>query len=252
MISIVICSINPEKFAAVSQNYAARMGSEPYEIIGIHDARSLSEGYNRGIAQSCGDIVIFCHDDIEILVPDFPALLRSRLQQFDVIGCAGTTCLINSAWIIAGDPYVHGVVAYPVADAWPSDRFNLMVWGSLKSTVVTDIQAMDGFFFAVNRRVLDTVRFDEQNFDGFHVYDTDFTFAAYLAGFKLAVCKDIVIAHQSGGNFGEEYLGYSARFTEKYQDHLSQQARNKYKMAVARDLDRTKILLAMRAGTTRN
>jgi hypothetical protein len=36
------------------------------EIIGIHDARSLADGYNRGIAQSRGEHIILSHDDIEI------------------------------------------------------------------------------------------------------------------------------------------------------------------------------------------
>ena len=31
----------------------------------------------------------------------------------DLVGCAGTSCLIDSNWIYAGDPFVHGIVAYP-------------------------------------------------------------------------------------------------------------------------------------------
>jgi hypothetical protein len=48
------------------------------------------------------------------------------------------------------------------------------------------------------------------------VYDTDFCYSAYLAGFRIAVCKDILIAHQSRGNFGEQFAAYGARFKEKY------------------------------------
>ncbi len=250
MVSIIICSITPEKFGWVSANFNAILGAVPHEIIGIHDATSLSEGYNRGIAQSHGEIVIFCHDDIEILTPDFDAVLRRHLQTFDVVGCVGTNCVIDSAWIVAGDPFIHGAVAYPAAEIWPSERFDLAVWGGVQSIVVSDIQAMDGFFFAVKRRVLDVLRFDEKNFDGFHVYDTDFTFGAHLAGFKLAVCKDILIAHQSGGNFGAEYQTYSARFAEKHQGRLASQARNKYKLAMARNLDRAQILRMLKPPAT--
>lgn len=48
MISVVVCSVDDAKFAAVSASYASGMGAEPYEVIRISDARSLSEGYNRG------------------------------------------------------------------------------------------------------------------------------------------------------------------------------------------------------------
>ena len=46
MISIIICSINPEKFRNVCQTYARVFKSEKCEIIGVHDALSLAEGYN--------------------------------------------------------------------------------------------------------------------------------------------------------------------------------------------------------------
>jgi GT2 family glycosyltransferase len=242
MISVILCSINPGKFAAVSRNLADRMADAPFEIIGIHDARSLSEGYNRGIAQSSGDILIFCHDDIEIITPDFDARVRHHLETNDLVGCAGTSCLIDSNWIYAGDPFVHGIVAYPVGDAWPANRFDLMVWGGLNHATVPGIQALDGFFMATKRRVVDEIRFDEQTFDGFHLYDTDFTFAAHLAGYKVAVCKDILIAHKSGGSFGEAYAGYAATFMKKYKGLLAAQAHNSRKATVARNLDREQLL----------
>ena len=243
MLSIIICSINPEKFELVSKNYAELLGDAPFEIIGIHDAQSLCEGYNRGIIQSRGDILIFCHDDIEIISPDFYPRLRQYLQVYDVVGCAGTSHLVASNWGYAGDPYLHGTVAYPVTgNEWPGNRFDLSVWGEINSVVVEGIQALDGFFFAVTRRVVNEIRFDEQNFDGFHIYDTDFTFAAYLAGFKLAVCNDILIAHQSRGNYCEKYAAFSARFMEKYQGRLPVQECNNRQVALAKNLDRAQML----------
>ncbi len=242
MISIVVCSIDSGKYAAVSKNLAASMGDAPFEIIGIHDARSLAEGYNRGVGRSCGDIVIFCHDDIEIVTPGIANVIRRHLETHDVIGCAGTDCLIDSNWTWAGDPFVHGIVAYPADDAWPARRFDLTMWGGFERAVVANIQALDGFFMAANRRVLESVRFDAANFDGFHVYDTDFTFAAHLAGFSVAVCKDMLIAHRSRGNFGGDYAAFGARFMQKYDGRLRVHAHNSRKTAVARNLDRAQML----------
>ena len=249
MISIIICSVAANKFALVTENFKSLLGNAPYEIIGIHDAKSLSEGYNRGIDRSRGDIVIFCHDDIEVLTPSFHQQLCNYLESYDGIGCAGTDRMIESAWFGAGDPYIHGAVAYPAGNNWPSDRFDVQIWGDLKLTVVPNIQALEGFFFAVRRTVLDRVRFDEVNFDGFHVYDTDFTFAAYLSGFRLAVCKDLLIAHQSGGNFNEEYRVYRARFAEKYRDRLVPLEPNKSKIGLARNLDRSQVLRLFSRGS---
>jgi len=242
MISIIICSVDDYKFALVTANFKSILGDAPHEIIGIHDAGSLSDGYNRGVARSRGDIVIFCHDDIEILDPKFYSLLCGHLEDYDVVGCAGTTCLIESAWAAAGDPFTHGAVAYPANDTWPCDRYNLLVWGEPKAVRVPHVQALDGFFIAVKREVLDHVQFDEVNFDGFHVYDTDFTFAAYLSGYKLAVCKDILIAHRSGGNYGAEYQIYGARFADKYRERLTPRTRSVSRAAIAKNLERSQIL----------
>ncbi len=62
-ITIIICSIDADKYARVTRNLSERLAGQAYEIIGIHDARSLAEGYNRGVRRSRGDLLIFSHDD---------------------------------------------------------------------------------------------------------------------------------------------------------------------------------------------
>jgi len=64
MISVVCCSIDPVRAAAIERHYERLL-----EIVAVGDARSLAEGYNRGVARSSGDIVILSHDDIEFLDP---------------------------------------------------------------------------------------------------------------------------------------------------------------------------------------
>ena len=41
MISVVICSVTPEKYKAVCASYARCLAGTPHEIVGVHDARSL-------------------------------------------------------------------------------------------------------------------------------------------------------------------------------------------------------------------
>jgi hypothetical protein len=220
LISVIICSIDPVKYELVCANLRERFGDSPYEVIGIHDAKSLCEGYNRGVEKSRGEILIFFHDDIEIISLKFVSLVREHLRTFDVIGCTGTVRLKDSRWMSSGDPYICGVIAYPAVKAWPSGLFHVSMWGGSEVTQIGGVQALDGVFIAANRRVVESVRFDEETFDGFHVYDTDFTYAAFLNGFELAVCKDILIAHKSGGDFGGSYKTYAGKFWEKYKDHL--------------------------------
>ncbi len=215
-ISVIICSVDSAKFRKVTQNYERLLATTPYEIIGIHDAKSLSEGYNRGIQKSTGSLLIFSHDDIEILSPDFSKKLRFYLNTYDLIGLAGTTRLIGPGWISAGPPYIHGQVVHAVKG---EGGFPLCVYG-VDGPVAENIQAIDGCFMAARRRVIESIRFDEVCLDGFHLYDIDFSFSAHLAGFQLAVCHDIIVIRASGGSFDKKWEHYAERFLKKHQARL--------------------------------
>jgi hypothetical protein len=211
MFSIIVCSINPARFAAVKAMYTAAMGDEPWELIGIHDARSLAEGYNRGFAASRGEIIIFSHDDVEVLNPGLPGRLRGHLKKNDLLGVAGTTKLIHSAWVWAAYPHIYGQVACPLEDG----KIRVNIW-AVPAPVVESIQAIDGVFMAARRSLLDRVRFDAATFDGFHHYDLDFSYGAHRAGFKVCVANDIGLLHISQGAFGETWAQSAKRFNEKW------------------------------------
>jgi Glycosyltransferase like family len=216
MISIVICSVDQRKFRAIADNYLRLLGDEPFEIIGVHDARSMCEGYNRGLRRATGDPVIFCHDDIEILAADFKDRLKGHLRHYDLIGVAGTTKLIKPRWPVAGPPYIYGQIAHVNA---AENCFDVYIFGT-PTRAVSGIQALDGIFLATTRRVLEAVSFDEQTFTDFHLYDLDFSFTAYLRGFRLGVCNDLPLIHTSPGHYGDEWGRQAMRFYEKYKAHM--------------------------------
>jgi hypothetical protein len=215
MISLIICSIDPVKFDAAVRMYTAALGDAPWELIGIHDAKSLAEGYNRAISRCRGDTIIFSHDDVEVISPQLPQRLAAHLARFDLIGVAGTSRVINAKWFSAGPPHIFGQVAHFM----PSGRICLDVYGA-PHPVVGKIQALDGLFMAARRLVLEKIRFDEITFDGFHIYDVDFSFQAYKAGFRVAVANDINLMHQSIGNYNVQWQTYADRFTEKWKADL--------------------------------
>jgi hypothetical protein len=216
MISIIICSITPTKFNNITRNYTELMGDEPFEIIGIHDAKSLCEGYNRGIKKSVGDILVFSHDDVEILSPDFVARLKAHLENFDIVGLAGTDKVVGGGWMNAGVPHLYGQVANPQGAGYQVALFDYGKTAKQGKTAAEEIKMLDGLFFATRRSVVQQVAFDELNFDGFHGYDVDFTYSAFRAGFHLAVCNDIAVIHYSGGSFDSVFQKYKRRFAIKH------------------------------------
>jgi hypothetical protein len=217
VISVITCSVDDNRFAAVQDNYRRVLHGAEHEIIRIPDARSLAEGYNRGISASRGEVLIFSHDDVEVLVP-LHRLVQERLGTFDVIGVAGTTWLAAAYWGYAGPPHVFGQVAHVFPDE--PGHYDILLWAA-PAPVVKNIQAMDGLFLAARRAVAESIRFDSDTFDGWHLYDLDFTYRAHLAGMKLAVCCDIPLIHGSYGEFGTpQWVKYAERFGTKFDAQL--------------------------------
>lgn len=211
-ISVIVCSIDEDKLEKVRTNYTERLAGEDWEFIAIRDARSLCEGYQRGLRQSSGEILIYSHDDIEILSPDFRHKLKCYLNACDLVGVAGTRRLIGPSWVRAGWPWLHGQVTHPDKD---SGGYKICLYG-VNTPLQMDIQALDGLFFACRREVAEKISFDAVTFDGFHFYDLDFSFSAFQAGFRLGVANDIAVIHYSEGNYDAAWERYAERFLAKH------------------------------------
>jgi hypothetical protein len=219
--SVVICSIDQWKFAQVSAHFERLLAAVPHEIIGIHDARSLAEGYNRGLRRACGDIVIFSHDDVTFLDEQFAQKIGERMQTWDVLGFAGASRLTYPIWFAARE-HLTGAVCH-----WMQHHAGylfLTLYGAQDWPVVGGIEVLDGLCMIVRREVAAAIGFDSDAFDSWHLYDCDFSFAAHLAGHKIGVCCDIPFIHastsvQDGKStfLSDDYQRYIERFSRKYQ-----------------------------------
>jgi len=216
MLSFVINSIDAGKFASVSRSIAGAMGEAPYEIVGIHDARSMCDGYRRGLARSVGDPVVFCHDDIELLMHDLPARLARHLEHFDVFAPVGTRKLVSMNWMDAGAEYLYGAMSGPRSGTGLSTGF----FGG-EAREVDGIVALEGVFIVARREAALAIGWDAETFDGWHGYDTDFSFRAHLAGWRVGVVLDLAIVHASSGSYDETYSQAMKRFAAKHAGKLA-------------------------------
>ena len=214
--SVVICSVDPAKYARVTATYRRLLAAVDHEIIGIHDARSLAEADNRAARQARGELVVFSHDDIDIASADLPAALARAAARLDVIGIAGTSKLVGAFWPAAGHPWLHGWMSMPNRGG---TGYFVHVYG-VDAAITAGLEAIDGMFFAVRRPVLAQVAFDAATFDGFHAYDVDFSFAASRAGFRVGTTAEIALIHESPGGYGAEWARYGERFAAKHRGVL--------------------------------
>ncbi|MBL8514962.1 MAG: hypothetical protein JNJ55_13300, partial [Betaproteobacteria bacterium] len=211
-VSVIACSIRHDYFAALQNGIARQFAAHEVELIGIHDAKSLCEGFNRGAAQAKGDVLVFCHDDIAFPQADFGERVLAQLGTVDVVGLAGATQLVNGDWRHAGAPHLVGQILHQP----PAGQVGFLYHVVGLHNAGAPLQALDGVWLAMNRRVWEAVRFDEETFDGFHLYDIDFTFRAARAGFKLAAPGDLLLTHFSTGRYDAAWQRYNRRFLAKY------------------------------------
>ena len=215
-VSAIVCSIRPDYFVQIKAALETQFAAHSVEIIGIHDATSLAEGYNRGAAKASGDILIFCHDDIDFVQADFGTRVLHHLQTSDVIGVAGTSRLTGSAFMDSGYPNCCGQIIHARQDWRKPDSILFYFVPGIQGLVVEGIQALDGVFIATHRRVWEAIKYDEAEFDGFHLYDVDFTYRAYLAGLRLMVPMDLLLVHFSDGTYSPTWQRYANRFLAKF------------------------------------
>jgi tetratricopeptide (TPR) repeat protein len=211
-ISVVICSINAIKLQRLRSNLERLLSEQDWELIHIPDARSLCEGYNRGIARSSGELLILCHDDIEIFTADLARRLRRHLATFDLIGVAGSTHATGPTWRWSGAPHIFTSIAQPDAE---TSRMALAISGTA-GPIVQGAKLLYGVFLAARRSLFKTLSFDQATFDGFHFYDLDLSYRAWMSGARTAICRDIAVYHLSTGDFSKEFNRYAERYREKF------------------------------------
>lgn len=214
--SLVICSVDRARLDECIGRYRTAFAEEPFELIVIDDARSLAEGYNRGIARARAANIVFSHDDAFPISAGFADRLAAHLDEVDVVGIAGATAALSGFWGYAGQPHTHGHVVAPAPNG---SHVDVLIWGAAGRRV-DRIRLLDGCMIAARRGVATALGFDAVRFDGFHLYDADFSFRASAAGHAVAVVSDITVFHRSPGSFSDEWHRYNEKFLAEHASKL--------------------------------
>lgn len=221
MISVIVCSRQPESWDFHRRNVEKTIGCE-YEYVRIDNAQNaygICGAYNKGVEQAKGDLLVFVHEDCFFMEPGWGKVLYSKFSadnNLGLVGVAGSQYLFSTtpAWIAAGMPFIRGRVIHELNNG---RMFVLTVFSWDKSDA--QVVAVDGLFFAIPKALFATIRFDEETFPGFHFYDLDISMQVRRTH-KLMVTWDIMLKHFSGGNMNAIWLDAGNKFLEKYKSEL--------------------------------
>ena len=210
-VTIVLCSIDDAKHDRAVALYRRLFAAVAHDIVSIRDARSLAQAYNAAIARSASDVVLLSHDDVDVLTPDFAARLSARLREFDAVGVVGSTRMDGPAVGWSGHPYLRGWITHhaPTEAAWHVDVLD-------PHGAAGDLALLDGVLLAARREVFAAVPFDAATFDGFHLYDLDWSYRAARAGFRLGVAGELLVVHASRGAYDARWQRDAERFCTKH------------------------------------
>lgn len=217
VISVIICSINPELASKAVENLRQTAGVEleVHVIDNRNTNRPIAQVYNSGAESSVAPYLLFIHEDVCIETQDWGRILASKLEEKScgVIGFAGSTLWLPGPYAWWSVPvqyhrsnYRHIEDGKPVAHILPPGL----------TAGFMPVVSLDGVAMAVRKEVWAQHPFDEKVLTGFHCYDIDFSVEISRHHINY-VNYDISILHMSDGKYDQRWLEISEQvFVKKW------------------------------------
>ena len=202
----VVCTRTKE-FSKVTQNLFNTLSSFGVEIKVMTNQTSIFEAYKKGLYKcnaAGNDIVIFCHDDIELLdtKADFIGKLAHCLNfTTGIVGPAGTSFLGPDAVWWNHDHWKAGFHSGAVYHRSDSGQVYNTEYGPFKKVVV-----LDGLFLAARKAVWDAVGMEKpEYFEGnWDFYDLHYTSKAHNLKLENHTIPIKIIHHSAGEIVGRD------------------------------------------------
>lgn len=226
-LSIIICSRSSEVSAAFAANVQATIGVD-YELVVIDNhanCYSIFSAYNEGVRRATGDILCFMHEDVTMHTRDWGQKVCRHLQDpgIGALGVVGSHIVpAQGDWRVGYTPYhvLSFVQRVPTFGRQPK-YFTKLTRDGLKGSL-TDVATLDGVWFCIRREDFASgrLRFDQETFTSFHVYDLDISMQVADLGKRLVVCNDILLEHFSEGNYSSGFYDALMAFQQKWRLRL--------------------------------
>ncbi|TFF33704.1 glycosyltransferase [Mucilaginibacter psychrotolerans] len=222
MISIIICSIDPVLLAAVKENISATIGI-PFEIIATDNRNStkgICEVYNDSVAYARYELLCFVHEDIVISTQDWGKTLVRLFKdpKLGLVGVAGSNYrpLTPSAWAGIGPKTVYQNIIQAHKFKKADDALHYL---NPKKEKLAKVACVDGVWLTTTKTIASAIKFDQDTFKGFHVYDVDFSMSV-AQSYTVAVTFEILIKHLSEGRYDQAWMADNLKFSEKWHSKL--------------------------------
>lgn len=223
MISVVICSKNPDLLSRIEKNINATIGIA-HEVIGIDNQvlpRGICEVYNEGGSKAGFPLICFVHEDVSFETLNWGQRIVDHFSDPEVglIGIAGgdTKSMVPGSWSVSLISNEINIFQHYRRNTVQPER--ILVSREKCNADKTAVVALDGVFMCTRKTVLDEFKFDANTLKGFHGYDIDFSLQVGQR-YKLFVVFDILLHHYSEGTPDRKWLESTRFIADKWRDML--------------------------------
>jgi len=223
MIYFSVCSRKDKQPKSLDNLVSYCNSNEFTRINVVYDATSIYQGHKDNIdffkkmPLEDGDIIVLCHDDIEILSTPQDLKKYLNVAKKPGVGFVGLT----------------GGCHLPADGAWWNTRKTgesrgFVFQGNNKETMTPNyfgksgqVVVMDGCFLAATYGTIKKVGLDEPDYlkTGWDFYDIHLTYKAYLDGYSNYVVP-IIAMHESPGHMREGWYNARKRFLSHHASTL--------------------------------
>ena len=219
MIDFLMLVNNPDLAKAAQENL-----SPHGKVWMLHNAKSMSSGYNTLIPHALADVLCLIHQDTALhfdaatILPQYFSLLPRP----GVLGFCGTSRYETGRhWYECGHRY--GSLSWgETYDPSLNMRFEATT-RSGSGLGYEPVEVLDGYCLVVLRAVAQQIMFDE-DFDNWHGYDTDFCLRVLKAGYQNYVINQPT--HHIGSGHDEEQKRRAIALVEKKWNSLIAERRS--------------------------
>lgn len=222
MISVLICSIDPDLLLTVQENIRKTIGV-PYEILFL-DNRNYKKGickvYNELAEKAKFPYLCFIHEDVLLTTDDWGKKIEDIFKNEEKVGLIG----------IAGSKYKSAYFSGWYTGAMELDCANYIhqykteaehvFLSPDKTKIMEEVVCIDGVFMCCRKEVWQKFFFDEIFLKGFHFYDIDFSLRVAYS-YKVVVTYDVEIIHiTSGGDYSNNWVQNAISYHERMKHNL--------------------------------
>lgn len=196
-----------------------------HEIIHIDNSKgeyNIFEAYNLGIKRAKGEYLCFMHEDIIFKKQGWGKVVEQFLSRDEVgaLGVAGGHVVVGQIdWRFYGFLHLFLTQGYTSIEPLPVYYYPHTYVPST-SGVLKQVAVIDGVWMCFRKTMFNHICFDEQNFRGFHLYDSDICMQVNKLGKGVFVTDEVFLEHKSEGTFSEGYRNSLKLFFKKWETSL--------------------------------